>query len=316
MPARSLHSPPPPFAVRNASRFLHALAKLGPHLEPLLEWALPQFVARGCLEASEEQRCQRASNPRSEFLSCLQRRSAASLELLVQQLHSWGCFGILQQLRASCTPRSRLPSEARARSWNLPVPALHYTRRSGLWNLVEPALCETSESDGHWILLSGIAACGKSSVAVEAAYTALEDSSLSFDHVVWLKASDTDDDAVIGQALAALTYGLDGRCASSLHDFKTLHNQMEMAAYARQRTEKILLVLDDVWEESIPMKFTAFSHTIVTSRNAEILRLTGLPFTHIEVPEALTRDESLTVSRAACGKIKFYPYYCHLFFSF
>lgn len=289
-------SPSPVFTVTNATRFCSMLARLESHLEPLLEWALPQLVACGCLTPQEERQCDRSDNIRLTFLSCLEHRTTDELNKLVEMLHKWRYYGLLKHLHIVNQTIYRYRSESRARSWNLPVPVLHYTKRQGIWCHLEKALKKMSLSESHWILLSGIAACGKTSAAINAAYTALEDQELGFDHVVWLKVCDTDEETVIRMALAALSYGLDGSIANSFHDSKTLYNQMEIAAFRRQRKDKILLVLDGVWEESLPTKFTAFSYVIVTSRNSEILRPTNVPYSSIVVPEALTREESLTVS--------------------
>ncbi|XP_013776980.2 apoptotic protease-activating factor 1-like isoform X2 [Limulus polyphemus] len=284
------------------SREKHALWKereaISEDLTP--KYILPSLVADGIF--SEDERNVILSEVKREtqtakLLSLLLKKGKKAFSSFVKALESDGAYPWLAKKLLASVDSDKVSKDFDQnlydvlRKGGVPFQINHLLPRKSLEKEIRQALQVVSKEKRGWVVIHGMMGSGKSVLAAEALRYEILLSECFSNGVWWIPVGNIDSAGLLVK-MQMLYENLDEEChpvPESIEKVTTkLKNLLLKSCY-----EKILFILDDVWNSSVLQAFDVGCPVLVTTRNNNILSsINSGQKIFIKVDEGLSVDES------------------------
>ncbi|KHN74047.1 Cell death protein 4 [Toxocara canis] len=204
------------------------------------------------------------------------RRSASNLDALISFFEHYGQFHLATALSTTVVPEERsLLSEHNLhtcllRESNVPGRLKNYVKREELIENLRFILRDLASTEQFWLVVHGMAGCGKSSLVAEALRSCPEILSRYYEHVIWIHDGRSSRDSLPSLYADFFVIVADSLVITGREPVTLIQAQVKNALLDKPNA---LIVLDDVMlEESVRWFDQLQCRILATSRNLEIFQ--------------------------------------------
>ncbi|XP_076333122.1 apoptotic protease-activating factor 1-like isoform X2 [Tachypleus tridentatus] len=273
--------------------------------ESLLEdlypkYILPYLIEDGIFSQEESDSILKEANSKTQtikLLSLLPKKGKHAFSSLIRALNSKEAYPWLAQRLLASVKNNKVSMDFDVNVYNVlrkggvPFQLNHLLPRKELKDRIRQALQDVAEKKRGWVVVHGMLGSGKSTLAAEA----IRDEFLLanyFSNGVWWVPIGKVDPAGLLVKMQSLCEELDDESYPVPETIENVSNTLRRLVL-RPYLEKLLFILDDVWDDFVLKAFDVGCPVMITTKNSDILSsIVSGEKCYIEVDSRLSVDES------------------------
>ncbi|XP_022249946.1 apoptotic protease-activating factor 1-like isoform X1 [Limulus polyphemus] len=264
------------------------------------KYILPYLIEDGIFSQEESDSILKEANSKTQtvkLLSLLPKKGKQAFSSFIKALNSKEAYPWLAQRLLASVNNNKVSMDFDVSVYNVlrkggvPFQLNHLLPRKELKEKIRQALQDVAEKTRGWVVVHGMLGSGKSTLAAEA----IRDEFLLahyFSSGVWWVPVGKVDPAGLLVKMQSLCEELDDESYPVPETIEKVSNTLRRLVL-RPCLEKLLFILDDVWDDFVLKAFDIGCPVMITTKNTDILSsiFSGKKY-YIEVDSRLSVDES------------------------